>query len=1111
MPIQLALTHRTQYRYDNLVTLGPQLIRLRPAPHVRTKIVSYSLTLGPAKHRIHWQQDAHSNWVARALVLEKATEFNVDVDLVAELAPFNPFDFLLEPAVEEFPFQYPSDLLKDLSPYLEIEPAGPLFQAFADEVSREPRPMIGFLVDLNHRVRDTVGYVTRMETGIQTCEETLQFRTGSCRDSAWFLAQLLRRLGFAARFVSGYLIQLTSEDPPSGETSSGDTADLHAWTEVFLPGAGWVGLDPTSGLLAGEGHIPLACTPGPSSAAPVTGSVAPANVDFSFSFSIARINEAPRSSAPLTEKAWADVERVAEKVDRDLEEMDVRLTMGGEPTFVGIDEPDSPQWNGDAMGPLKRNRAIQLITRLRDQIAPGALLHFGQGKWYPGEPLPRWALTCYWRSDKVPIWQKPELIADEGKDYGFTTLDALRFMEALTKRLQVSAANIIPAYEDHLYYLWKERRLPINVDPSDSKLMSAREREELARVFERGLAEPVGYVLPIRRRQHHGTRYWSSQLWFFRPERLLLLQGDSPVGFRLPLDSLPWVTPDDIEYEYEADPFSNLERLPPLRPSLLHLFESEAPADPQPADPVTENSEKQVIRPALSVEARDGRLHVFLPYTTKLVDYLDLVAAIEDTSLYLQKPVWIEGYAPPSDPRLHSFSITPDPGVIEVNLPPAGNWEELKRINSVVFEEARSARLTAEKFAYDGSHTATGGGNHIVIGGSTPNDSPLLRRPDLLRSMVSFWQHHPSLSYLFSGKFIGPTSQHPRIDEARMDSLYELEIAFSQLPKTECPPWLVDRLFRNLLVDMTGNTHRAEFCIDKLYPPQGSRLGLLELRAFEMAPHLRMGLAQLLLIRALVAMFWKKPYEGRLVRWGTALHDRFLLPHFVKQDFSEVIAILQASGYAFTMEWFNAQFDFRFPKLGQTVVDGLEIELRQALEPWHVLGEEASSGGTVRNVDSSLERLQVKISGLTSDSRYVVTCNGRKAPLHPTGVPGEAVGGVRYRAWQPPICLHPTIPIHTPLVFDIVDLWSQRSIGGCTYHVIHPGGRWYAARPINAAEAESRRLERFQPFGHTSGEMIVAEEERNPSFPMTLDLRWPTETRKSSLGVPTPAAPLISP
>jgi uncharacterized protein (DUF2126 family) len=845
-------------------------------------------------------------------------------------------------------------------------------------------------------------------------------------------------------------------------------------------------------LAAAEGHIPLASTPDASDAAPITGCVERCEADFSYSTSVRRFSETPSVCKPYTVDQWRRIEELAHRVDEDLAAGDVRLTMGGEPTFVGIDEPDSPQWNGDAMGPLKRNRAVTLIRRIQEKMAPGALLHFGQGKWYPGEPLPRWALGCFWRADGVPIWENRNLIAKEDDNDGLGNNDAHRFMEALTRRLQVSSKSILPAYEDAFYFLWKERRLPVNVDVAESKLTNAREREELARVFERGLAEPVGYVLPIRRREYEGRLYWSSQLWFFRPERLLLMQGDSPIGYRVPLDSLPWVAPDEIEFDYEGDPFADRKKLPWRVNRRMDLFEQNPADDPLPAAPKTGESAKPVVRPALCVEARGGRLHVFMPYTTELPDYLDLVTAVEDTCLYLKKPMWIEGYTPPPDPRLRSFSVTPDPGVIEINLPPASSWDELQQINELVFAEAQRSRLTAEKLMYDGRRAATGGGNHIVIGGTTASDSPLLRRPDLLRSMLAFWQNHPSLSYLFSGAFIGPTSQYPRVDEARMDALYELEIAFGQLPLGDCPPWRVDRLFRNLLVDVTGNTHRAEFCIDKLYPPEGSgsRLGLLELRAFEMAPNVRMGLAELLLIRALVAMFWKKPYHARLVRWGTALHDRFLLPYFVNEDFLEVLTFLQLPGYEFDAHWFAPHLDFRFPKIGTVAVHGIQLELRQALEPWHVLGEEASAGGTTRRVDSSLERIQVKVSGLT-ESRYTVACNSRRIPLHPTGKPGEAIGGVRFRAWQPPSCLHPTIPVHTPLVFDIVDLWNEHSLGGCTYHVLHPGGKSYSARPVNASEAEGRRSERFQDFGHTPGPMAPVEEELNPSYPMTLDLRWP--------------------
>ena len=1108
MSIHAALRHTSHYRYDRAVTHAPHLIRLRPAPHSRTPILSYSLRIEPKEHFLNWQQDPFGNYLARIVFPEKTNELIIETDLIAEMAVFNPFDFFLESTAEQFPFAYEPCLKQDLKPFLETAPAGPLLTEFLAGIDRKEQATIDFLVALNLRLCRELRYVIRLEPGVQTPEETLAARSGSCRDSGWLLVQILRQLGLAARFASGYLIQLKADvkslDGPSG--TEVDFTDLHAWCEVYLPGAGWIGLDPTSGLLAGEGHIPLACTPEPASAAPVTGVVESCESTFTHQMRVTRVRESARVTKPYSEAQWTDIEALGHRIDKQLDDADVRLTMGGEPTFISIDNMDGAEWKFTAVGPEKLRLSWALIRRLRARFAPGGLLHYGQGKWYPGESLPRWAHACYWRKDGKPVWNDLKFIADDAADYGHTDREAKEFIERLARVLDVDAGNILPGYEDTWYYLWREGRLPINVDPLNSRLEDKEERTRLAQVFKKGLDAVIGYTMPLRRTKG----VWETGPWHLRRERCFLFPGDSPMGLRLSLDSIPWVSLSDYPAIDPPDPSVELPPLPEPGEWRRQVRErarrvavqtraagetrpSPAPSKAQPEDRVPANQESAgwIVRPALCVEPRNGRLHVFLPPVGCAGDFLDLVAAVEETATALQMPVIIEGEPPPRDPRINQIKVTPDPGVLEVNIHPAASWDELVTTTTALYEEARQARLGSEKFMIDGRHTGTGGGNHIVVGAETPTGSPLLRRPDLLRSLLGFWQNHPSLSFLFSGLFIGPTSQHPRVDEARNDALYELELAFDQVPDAaNVPPWLVDRLFRHLLVDSTGNTHRSEFCIDKLYDPNSSsgRLGLLELRAFEMPPHERMSLTQALLLRTLIARFWKCPYRQPLVRWGTELHDRFMLPHFVETDFLDVIEDLNNHGYPLRNEWFAPHREFRFPKYGDITQRGVHLELRQALEPWHVLGEEGGAGGTARYVDSSLERLQVKVCGLV-DSRHLVCCNGHRVPLHPTGVEGEYVAGVRFRAWQPPECLHPTIGVHAPLVFDIMDAWNERSLGGCTYHVTHPGGRNYETLPVNAYEAESRRLARFFPFGHTPGVMAVPQQVRNPEFPLTLDLR----------------------
>jgi uncharacterized protein (DUF2126 family) len=1086
MGTRVVLHHQTIYKYDRLVTLSPQIVRLRPAPHSRTPVTSYSLRVEPKDHFINWQQDPYGNFLARLVFLKQTRHLSLEVSLAAEMTVFNPFDFFLEPYAERYPFRYEELEGRQLRPFLEPLPAEPLVEQFLVSIDRREIRTIDFLVHLNQRLQREIRYMIRMEPGIQTPEQTLELASGSCRDTGWLLVQILRRLGLAARFVSGYLIQLKPDVKPlQGPTGPAeDFTDLHAWAEVYLPGAGWIGLDPTSGLFAGEGHIPLAATPEPQSAAPVSGLVSESEVEFVHEMRVTRIHEDPRVTKPYTEEQWHRMCTIGHQIDEELAVGDVRLTMGGEPTFVSIDDMDGDEWNTAALGPDKLRLAGELLKRLRDHFAPGGFLHFGQGKWYPGESLPRWAFSCYWRADGLPLWHDPQWIADPDRDYGFDTGDAQRFAEGFAQTLSLDPDYLVTAYEDPLAYLLKERELPVNVDPKDNKLDNPEERERLRRVFERGLGKPVGFVLPLQRGDGKDGPEWQSGLWMLRGRHLFLLPGDSPVGLRLPLQSLPWEPAEQVRKVWVVDPMAPAAPLPvPLRPQRRLETTAAHPSAPPTA----------VVRTAVTVESREGRLWVFLPPVSSAEDYIELITALEETAARLNMPILVEGYPPPYDSRLRVLRVTPDPGVVEVNIHPAANWRELVDNTVTLYEQARLSRLGTEKFMLDGRHTGTGGGNHLTLGGSSPADSPFLRRPDLLKSFIGYWLNHPALSYLFSGVFIGPTSQAPRVDETRPDAVYELELAFSLLNHAgagECPPWLVDRIFRNLLVDVTGNTHRAEFCIDKLYSPDSAtgRLGLVEMRAFEMPPHARMSLAQQLLVRALVTWFWREPYEEKPIRWGTRLHDLFLLPYFVDQNFETVIEDLQRAGYPLDGAWFAPHAEFRFPIYGRVCYEGVELELRQAIEPWYVLGEEPGAGGTARYVDSSVERMQVRVRGLLSE-RLAVTCNGRRLPLQPTGTNGDFVCGVRYRAWQPPRCLHPTIPVHTPLVFDVIDFAAERSIGGCTYHVAHPGGRSYETFPVNSNEAEARRVARFFEFGHTPGPVVAPPPEVNPEFPATLDLR----------------------
>ncbi len=1385
MGIKVSLEHRTAYSFDRLVEVHPHEVRLRPAPHSRTPIEAYSLEVSPADHFVNWQQDAFGNFVARLVFPNPTKELSITVGLIADLEVVNPFDFFIEDYAEFVPFEYETALAEDLGPYLrrvdEAEPGsgpGELLQDWA----RAHRPQgriraIDYLVELNYALRNAVDYTVRMEAGVQTPDHTLRTALGSCRDSAWLLVGVLRELGLAARFVSGYLVQLTSDVPsldgPSGPTA--DFTDLHAWTEVYLPGAGWVGMDPTSGLFAGEGHIPLAATPHPGAAAPITGATGITEATLDFSNVVRRIHEDPRVTLPYTESQWGRIVASGAAIDARMAAADVGLTMGGEPTFVSIDDQISAQWTTDADGRHKRERAVDLSDRLRSIYAPTGIVQYRQGKWYPGEPLPRWEIAIAWRADGEPIWQRQDLLTDpwtpvaqhnpapgetghsngyapagaevasavaalglaepadyapdngpggdapddgagsgaamsvlgarvpaatgvahpvdmvavfdarrrvggdeiaaavvalglaedddasrkresggvdllEKGDHGdefdaaaqpFVESEAIEMLEfddgpvlidepvevvaadhrraaeiqqacadsggevrpaktaemskkeakgsakaaekqakAAEREAQESAmeagkaakdsakaaekdarrsakaaekaaanaeakrpkglgkklrgkkdvgtapksafppiqltrsqpintaagvvpdrapaadtgaakaliaeiagtlglpdAQVRPAFEDPLARLAATVSAPYG-DPPPADIDPAEDSPEVRRVLledlEESVDQPSAYVLPIHRRSDGAG--WASADWQLRRGRgadgrgrIVLADGDSPAGLRLPIGSVSWHAPPILP---DSDPLYQR----PLRTERV-----EPPAAVEQADftPTT----------ALVAEVRQGRLHVFLPPVAELDDFLDLIAKVETAAVAIGQPVVLEGYAPPSDPRLHTFSVTPDPGVIEVNIMPTSSFAEQAEVLNTLYEQARLARLSTESFDVDGTHGGTGGGNHITLGGVTPARSPMLRRPDLLVSMLTYWQRHPALSYLFAGRFVGPTSQAPRADEGREGALYELEIAFAEVARLtaeqapgptpyeiQSAPWHIDRALRHLLTDLTGNTHRAEFCIDKLYSPDSARgrLGLLELRGFEMPPHFQMAMVQSLLVRGLVAMFWDKPLRAPLIRHGANLHGRYLLPHFLMNDIAEVAADLRAAGVDFDTAWLDPFTEFRFPRIGTAMIGEAELELRGAIEPWLTLGEQTTGQGTARYVDSSVERLQVRLVG-ADRGRYVLTCNGMPVPLLATDKSDVQVAGVRYRAWQPPNSLHPSITVDAPLVFDLVDVATGISRGGCTYHVVHPGGRAYDDAPVNAVAAQSRRNRRFEAAGHTVNPIDPAE------------------------------------
>ena len=1030
MNTRIAINHKIDQRFDKKVGLSTHWLRLRPAPHTQSLIEAYSLKIHTEPHFLNWLRDPYENHLARLDLPEPVADLRIEVEVLAELPPGNPFDFLVEPSAFSFPFDYPSQLTKELAPYLNVGRPGPRLRAWFEAMEVEPGYIVERLGDINLKFYNLLPAFGPLQPGAVDTETVLARGGGSPWEIAWLATLTLRHLGLAARFTSGYHVALAPKE------GGYDIARLHAWTEVYLPGAGWIGLDPAGGIFTAEGHIPLASAPEYLRTMPLTGYFEHCAASQDETTTVRRLIPAPEVW-PYSDCQWADIRALARKVDEDLQAQSIHLNLGQSLSFVSAYNPTAPEWTTAAMGPDKTRTAEDLLYRLKNRLAPGGILHLGQGEWMGGESLPRWRLSAFFRSDDFPIWQDPALIGWRQSGFSLTTEDARRFAEVLGENLGLAKSFVIPAQEDGLHQFWLHRTdLTSAPDPAD--LRDPERRRALAVRLTGHQNEPAGFVLPLR--WDPVADAWSSGNWSFRRGRLVLIPGDSAMGYRLPLDSLPVGDAAAAEPEPERCQFDERPLLPREFGELNARFVTVSPATEhfETADPIY--TEARPPRTAVSIQVRQGQLYVFLPPLTHLEHYLVLVSAIESTAKRIGVPVMLEGYEPPEDHRLLRLTLEPDAGCLKVCLPEVSSSASQIELVEVAFAEAANAGLRGERIMADGKSLPPGGRADIRLGGTVPANSPFFRRPELLRSLIACWQRHPSLSYLFAGRSIGPGGSAPRPDEGRDDALYELLIALERIPAGECAvPWMPDRLLRHLLADPAGDMRRAEIRIDQLYPPDRSslRLGRTILRSFETPPHPKMAALQALLVKALLARFGRKPIQSELIEWRSALHDRFMLPHVLWEDFLSVLDDLTTAGFPFQPEWFRPLLDLRFPLLGHVQIGDMELELRSAHEPWPVLAEETTSMGTARFVDSANEKVQVRCSGL-SPGRHVLTCNGYRVPLKATATHGEMVAGVRYKASNPPSTLHPTKYAVDALVFDLLDSWTGRVIGGCTYFPPRP-------------------------------------------------------------------------
>ncbi|MEW5756113.1 MAG: transglutaminase family protein [Pseudomonadota bacterium] len=1021
---RIALTHRLTWQFERPVQLSTHWLRLCPAPHTKAEVEAYSLRVQPEAHFINWLRDPYENELARLDLPEPVTRLQLEVDLVATLTAADPFDFLLEPGCIDYPFDYPEQLRKELAPYLRQPALGKQTQLWLDRLERWPGYIMEQLSTTNRQVQGGVQRLFSSAAGHVDLENILERGSATPWQLAWLLTVSLRHLGLAARFTSGYRVFL-SED----HSRLPDNAALHAWSEVFLPGAGWVGLDPASAIFTHEGYIPLASTPEPLRALPWAGYCEARSEENNESLQVRRL-EGGMPQWPYGAGRWDEIVAAAEQVDAALGQQGMALTVGSTVAFVSVANTQLPEWSGTALGWHKRSVAEQLLTALRQRLCPGGLFQAAQGEWFSGEPLPRWRLGCHFRSDGRPVWSDTALNNWQEGERRLGHDDLHQFATTLCRALNLDEKWLLAAHEDPLHQLWLNGSA--GVMPQAKSLRDPEQRRALAEQLSQPVGHPSGYVLPLH--WDSVAQRWISGRWRFRRGALYLRPGSSPIGLRLPLESLP-VGDEIIPPDPERCQFDERELLPERVGELSARLTSFGPPHTFEAAADGAAVAGRAPRTALVIELRDRSLYAFLPPLTHVERYLDLVDAIESSARHCELPVRMEGYEPPHDRRLPRIMVEPEAGVLKVTLSAARNWREQSEQLEILYAEAESLGLRAERYDASGHHLPPGGESGFILGGDEPARSPFLQRPELLRALVSCWQRHPCLSYFFAGGDVGPSRPAPRPDEGRDDALYELGIALDRIPAGHSDsPWMPDRLLRHLLADASGNMSRAELGIEQLYAPDrpGQRLGQVAVRSLDAAPHARLAAVQGLLLRALLAHFAQQPRSLPLKHWGEELHDGFMLPDLLWEDLNELLAELPGRGLPLQAAWFEPFLEQRFPVLGRVQIGDIQIELRRAHEPWPLLSEEAGPGGAMtRYIDSSCERVQVKVTGMTP-SRHQLVCNGRRVPLQPTARRGEYVAGVRYKVWSPAATLHPTLPPVSELLFDLLDGWDGTLIGGCT-------------------------------------------------------------------------------